>query len=308
MALARDARFDGELDELDRLRAPWACGFEHRRLGGAGIRRGIRGNGGAVPAAPPTLAELILADAPGLVQRLHLSPAPGTGLTAADCYSLISGGVETWIDLSGFARHYSQATSSKRFTYSETAINGLPGVTCDGGDVMASPSYDLSANNWIARIVLWVDSTGTAAVAAERSLDAAANAGGHHLTVNEVGATVRFLSRGTTNISAATSTAQDMSAPTVVTGTNDQTLTTNESRVRFNGVDATAGWAINNNATSGYGDHADYIGGRGTGPTAPITGAIAADLCLSGTGALDAGVLAQIASIEARLVAAWSIT
>lgn len=257
---------------------------------------------------PPTLAQQILALAPGLVQRMQLSPAPGTGLTTADCYSLVSGAAETWIDLSGRGRHYLQATSTKRLTYSATAINSLPGLTAGGDDVMITASYDLSAMTWLAHICLWTDSVTGALVVAERSANGATSDGGHYISVNEAAGTVRFANRGAAVLASAQSTAKDMSTPAVVTGTHDQSLAALEAVIRINGVDATASRPHNFDTSGGFGNHADHIGGRSTGPSSPITGAFAADILLAGTGGLGAPQLAQIAAIEALLITTWGIT
>jgi hypothetical protein len=71
----------------------------------------------------------------------------------ADCVNIISGGVESWGDMSGNGRHQIQVTSTKRGTLLRNAANGKPSVLHDGTDDFSIASYTLAQA--FTRFVVW---------------------------------------------------------------------------------------------------------------------------------------------------------
>jgi hypothetical protein len=259
-----------------------------------------RGFGAAPAAAAPTLADLIIAATPTATKRIiRLSPAPGTGLTAADCYTLDGSACASWLDLGPDALHADQGTAGARPTYSATAIGSLPGLTVDGGDVLATSAYDLSAAQSVAWVTIFVDSSAGVQIVKERSTNAGGTAGGLLLTTNETAGTLRFLTTQSAGNNTVNSTAQDMSSPHLVTCTVDQAATP-ETQIRIDGANASDGRPAGLNNSGGFGASlAQYVGAR-TGPAFGTTGAIAADVELAWAGALP---LAEVEAVETLLLA-----
>jgi hypothetical protein len=276
-----------------------------RRDGALLARRGGSRGGGSPPA--PTLAARILAAAPGAVRALYLSPAPGTGLTVAGCYTLTGTACDSWHDLSGNARH-ATAAGAARPTYSATAINSMPGLTLDGGDAVATAAVGWSSFTSLALISLFRD-TDTAArfamgigVATDEAMVLVVNAG----AAGDIDIYAEGTAGGGSTITRARSvaTTYPMTTAGVVSGTWDWSLATNEAEIRHNGVNVTATRPNNSNNTSGLGTLALTLG---AGPTLPITGAMAAAAVLGWTGTLGAAELAQIAAVEALLMETWGL-
>lgn len=214
--------------------------------------------------------------------------------------SLVGSAVATLVDHSGNAKHATQATGTSRPTYSATAINSRPGMTLDGGDVLVTPSINLSAYTAAALSLVFLDTDTAARVVAEFSPNAASNVGGFYLTNNEVAGTLRFLANGGA-LSSAQSTAETMASPKVVTGTIDLALAANEAEIRVAGANATASRPHAGNG-SALGNYSLYIGAR-SGPASGMTGAIGAVVLAAGTGPISGGVLTAIANVEALLAA-----
>ena len=214
--------------------------------------------------------------------------------------SLVGSAIASLLDRSGNGKHATQATSTARPTYSATAINSRPGMTLDSGDLLVTPSIDLSPYTAAALMVLCQDTDTAARVIAEFSPNAASNVGGFYLTSNEVAGTLRFLANGGA-LSSAQSTAETMASPKVVTGTIDLALAANEAEIRVAGANATASRPHAGNG-SALGNYSLNIGAR-SGPTSGMTGAIGAVVLAAGTGPISGAVLTAIANVEALLAA-----
>jgi hypothetical protein len=270
-----------------------------RRDGALLDRRGSR-SGARV--ASPTLAERILAAAPTATKRIiRLSPAPGTGLTEADCYTLVGAACSSWLDLGPDAVHASQGTAARRPQYSATAVNSLPGLTFDGGDILATASYDLTGADSVALFTVAVDATAAVSMVSERSPNAGSNDGGYYFTANEtIVGSVRLSTRGA-GVGNATSSTASLASPTLVTLLIDQTLVgVAQTEIRVDGVLTTTVARPSTSTTSGgFGTHAHHIGAR-SGPSLGYAGAIAAQVEISWPGAIP---LAEVEAVDDLLLA-----
>lgn len=214
--------------------------------------------------------------------------------------SLVGSAVETWINR-GTGGNATQATGTSRPTYSATAVNSRPGMTLDSGDILATPTINLSAYTAVALTVICSDSDAASKIIAEFSPNASTSAGGFYLSSNEIAGTMRFLANGGL-LTSANSGAETLASPKVVTGTVDVALATDEAEIRVSGANATASRSHNGNGTA-LGNYKLNIGAR-SGPTAGMTGAICAVVLAAGTTAIPTSTVAEV---EALLAGAWGL-
>jgi len=266
------------------------------------VRENATGPGGTTSAdsAAVTIngATAILAAAPSLVQALRLVRTDALDLT------LVGAKASVWLDQSGNARNLTQGTDAQRPTRDATGLDGSrPALVFTSSLNMSSAAYDLSAMDWIARIVVWKDSDTLTRRVASRGADAAA--GHHRIVVNDFTDSIIPQFRDGTNISGPRSNAHTMATAACVTCTNDSTLATNEGNVRFNGVNDLLAQTFNGNTSGGYGNLADIVGASSSG----FTGAMAADVILTGSGGtgITAGILTQIAAVETIVRAMYGL-
>lgn len=231
-------------------------------------------------------------------------------LARIDDVALVGGKVATWADRSGNARDATQGTDAARPTYSATGLNSRPGLTLDGGDIISTGAFDLTAYNALAVHIIFQDSIAGNAIVMERSADGATTNGGFYIVVNNGGVgELKFLATGNVGASSAeTTVGVSMATPAIVTGTTDFAPATNESILRHAKADVTATRGSNSNnssvlATANFGNHAIHIGAR-TGGVAPVTGVVAA----VAVAAWSTGVnLAQVQAAESLLAAEWGL-
>jgi hypothetical protein len=263
---------------------------KRRRQGGPGLRRKTRSGGGVVALTNQIIAAY--AGAGWVVPDLFLARASDV--------SLVSGAVATWANR-GLADDLTQGTSTARPAFSETALDGRPGLSFDGGDHLARGAYDLSAYTALVQHVVFLDTTAALSVVAEMSANAAANNGAQYVAVNGAAGTVRAVNTGNGVSSITDSTAETMASPHVITATWDQALATNETFLRRDGVDFTGSRVANSNTSGGMGNHTFNVGAR-SGISFGLTGVIAAVIVAAGATAIP---LTAVASIEALLAAEY---
>lgn len=218
--------------------------------------------------------------------------------------------VETWVNR-GTGSDATQATDSARPTWSDSAINSLPGMTLDGGDALLTGAIASSAFSALALGALFRD-TDTAArfvlglgSLADECVLLNMNAGS--------AGTLDIYADGTAGAGSTTSRARSaasfaMTDPAVVTGTWDIALASSETEIRHAGVNVTDSRPNDGNNTSGLSDdHVLTIGAREATPTGNMTGAMSAAYLLAHTGAWSGAQLTALATIEALLAAAWRL-
>ena len=271
-----------------------------RRPGvGIGRRHGFRGvgGGGGAAAPEPSLEEQIIAEFTAVSWTV-----PALFLARAEDVTLSSGRVTTWANL-GTGSDATQGTDGARPTWNATGLNSLPTLTFDGGDTLATGTYDL---------------TGPAQAVIVLFRDTAAGA----MTVLDYG-NVSFVVR--TNLVASGLRAQGnvsgnnivdsagsfpMTDPAVVTATFDTALSgagVHETEIRHGGANVSNAWAATTDNAETTMTGKSLLIGALTGPVSFLTGAISALVHVSGTGPISGAVLTAIANAEALIAEAWGL-
>ena len=232
---------------------------------------------------------------------------PAEGGSGPRTMASISGILESWNftapaagsiasitgEIAGIAA--AQATSTKQ----PTASGGPAGASWDGGDVLVTSGLGavVGGKSGLTVVISYVDSITAGAVIAELTASAIANNGSFSLDANAptAGNLQAILRNGGANTTGSCAEADaTMKVLTALFDYANHTIA-----LRINGVAQSL--TITDLATTGT-SAADelYIGGRGTTPTAPITGSI-------GTLAIRNGVAqdADLAALE-RIVGARS--
>lgn len=237
-------------------------------------------------------------------------PARFVGLIRGESdVSLADGKVETLLDRSGGDKHATQATGTARPTYSATAINGLPGITLDGGDYLVTPDIDLSGATAAVLMILMSDADTAGKIPVEwGTTGSVSTAGGIAIITNDGGAggLSAYGRRNSAASSARSAASYPMTSPAVVTATWDLALASDETEIRHGGVNVTLTRPGSGNNTGTLGSAKLSIGAR-DGGTSGMTGAIGAVILAAGETAIP---VSTVAYVEAMLAASktWSPT
>lgn len=212
--------------------------------------------------------------------------------------------VETWANW-GTGSDATQATDAARFTWSDTAINGLPAVTADGNDTCPTANLDSTGATAYSLASLFQDSVTAFHVPAEYG-DVAGS--GIALRINDsAGAGSVGVQTRITQSSRAQSvaTSYPMTSPGVVTGTWDTALTSNETEIRHDGSNVTDSRPVNGNNSAGAVSSQPLTLGSRVGGANPTTGAIAVTCLAYGATAIPTTTLSDVAGI---VRAAWGLS
>ncbi len=195
-----------------------------------------------------------------------------------------------------------QATTASKPVWSASALNGRPGLTCDGDDLLATSAINLAAFRSVALTFVAV-STNTA-IHVPAAFGATDN-GGVMVVAREVANRMEGQGRtgGTSSISRAS--AAPYTSPSVITITVDYDLTTQCARVRKNAADVTTSFDVDTNLSAGSpGNLALNIGNR-AGADLGLIGALGAVLLTAWSSAVPTTALADA---ERSLMSAWGIS
>ena len=222
---------------------------------------------------------------------------------SASDYTLVSGGLATWVN-HGTGSDATQATGTARPTYSATAINGLPGFTFDGGDWVETGSIDTSSYSaWSVTCVMSDTDTANFRTPWEYGRIEAGQTGITART-NVSSGMVDIQARGNAGNSIARSSALDLASPTVLTGTWDTALATNETLVRADGMDVTASHPTNADSATGIASSYPIVIGARWSYANAMTGAMGAFVLAAGSTAIPTTAVAEV---EALLAAQWGL-
>ncbi len=220
---------------------------------------------------------------------------------------LISGLVQTIIDLSGNGRDKTQGTAGNRPTPVATGMNGKAAIQFGGTTRLTRAAYSLAG---ITSQVLGVvaSSTNTSeAILVERGSAGHSSTGGQNVTIRESNGTVVDTYAGgvaSGTYSHARNNTISPATPAVYVGTADRTLSTNCTQTRTNGGGNVATSRFANSDLNGDADNnVSAIGGR-SGGGLHLTGFVAGAFQAGWAASLNAGHLAQI-DAGVALLKAW---
>ncbi|RJO63691.1 MAG: hypothetical protein C4523_19615 [Myxococcales bacterium] len=219
-----------------------------------------------MPVLATPLGRAMLGERAG---RTTIDPATLTLLfdyNAADLALSEGNAVASWPDSSGNAFDLAQATGTKQPTYRADAINGVPGVEFDGGDVLTGTvNYGGVQGATLFAVVKSGDSQDMVA-----EFNTVGNPGWffyHNAGAFDLKVTV------TGGASERTATTDDTTHFWIVEFVWDGTLAGNELIVASNG-NAAGSFVINDNTSNTLGSATLHVGGRGTVPDLPMTGVL----------------------------------
>lgn len=204
--------------------------------------------------------------------------------------------ISSWANLGTAGGAMVQATDTKRPTLEATGLNSKPALSFDGGDHMGGPSFDASGYTAAIVSILLTDSITGNAILIERSTNFNSSDGGYVMDVNDAAAgdasMVGRTPSGYTKALAAAAAAPLTSA-SVLSGSWDRALATNETEIYLDGSSITNTRPLNvNMSTAGFGTYSHYLGDRSGGGVLPITGKIAAVHIAFGSTAVPTSTLA----------------
>lgn len=269
------------------------------RRGGAGLTR--RGFGPRAPAgalSPADLAAQIIA-----VAAAEGITAIGWPIRGESDVTLVSvTHVAAVLHRGAGGSDAAQSADAARPTYSATAVNGLPGMTLDGGDALVTGAIDSGAATAYALLVLMSDSD-TAARFPMSFGDITSGAGLAVKTNNAAGGIGAQALAGGATSRAESAASYPLASPALITATLDTGLSVDCTEIRHNGVNVTSTRPVNGNPTGSIGSAVATIGAR-QGPANNITGAIGDAWLLWHSGAWSGAKLTALAEIEALILAA----
>lgn len=300
MSLHRDAATDDELDELGRGAAPWLRRAVERRLGGAGMRRGIRGGGAPRGGGTgPTLAERVaayMASVPGGVVKAGLA-VPNAGQLAGGPLTVEGGKGSLLTD--AFGNSLSQGTDGNRPVYNATGLGGGPCLTFAGGQWLASAAtLSVSGLPWLAWVSVLAGSDGYPATACITGSTT------RYAQLRVVSSSAwRMQGRSAAAVSSAEHNSGNVTVGAVRTGTYDVSLSAHECEVRQGGSVVTTSYPNDGNQAAIDALDTLVLGAQSDTGAGGFTGSLATAWLIGGTGTV-AGALSAIALIEADLIAA----
>jgi hypothetical protein len=276
------------------IRSPWVPAIAPATGGGVPWESSA---GGSVSLEAQILA-LLGVGAGGGVQMLY-HPLSATG------YTLSGTAVTSYHDLSGLGRHATQSTGTMQPAYGATAINGRPGITFDGGDVLTTSAVNLTGFERAMLTMVFVDTNTTLYQAG--GFGETTSAGCLVQRHSEANGRLAAMSRSATTSGETRSAASFLMASAgVVTATADYTLTTQATRIRHNGTDVSDSFASDADLSgSTVGNLALMIGNRAAADLG-ITGSIGA-VVMAAWPTATAFPTAAITAVEQLLMRTWGI-
>lgn len=203
--------------------------------------------------------------------------------------------VGSYRNLGGAGGNATEATNKP--AYSQTAINGRPGIAFDGvNDRLTTAAIDLSAYAAFAYIALLQDTTAANSIVFEFTSDFTAIDGGFALAVNNGVAADLTAGHGTALSQARSAASFALASAGVVTGTGDMGLAIDEAEIRHNGTNVTASRPTNGNTAGALANAALTLGIR-PGGTLPWAGSMGPFALLCRTTSL-ATLLPAVAIVE----------
>lgn len=191
----------------------------------------------------------------------------------------LDGAVTSWAGMKGNA--LVQNTAAQKPTRSATAINGRPGVSFDGGDIL-SVALNLSSYSAVRVVAALLDTSADVRIVLEYRATVASDGAFAALVNDTLAGTLCLAARGTTDIGETRSDdTHALATAKVVTWCPDTSLANGSRFIRENGT----ALSLTDMATGcGAGNFANdtlYVGAR-SGLTLPWTGVIGALVILSG--------------------------
>lgn len=211
--------------------------------------------------------------------------------------------VETWVN-QGTGSDATQATDTSRPTWSDTAVNSLPGLTLDGGDYLATGNVDSSGCTAYILTAMLTDSLTSLHIPAEYG---DVSGSGIRLRINDTvggGSVGTHAARGAVARASSVATSYPCTSPTVVSGTWDSALATAETEIVVDGANVTASRPVNGNNASGVIASQPVVVGRSAPGTNYLTGALAAVIVAGGGTAIPTATETAVAAL---LRAAWGL-
>lgn len=230
-------------------------------------------------------------------------------LARASDVTLVSTKVSAWTN-HGTGSNATQGTDANRPTWNASGLNSKPALDFTATHILSTGTLTLSSFESMALLIVMEDSDSTAKVPLETGPTAGSTQGTMAIATNisSAGNLDCYNNATGAGLSRAQVGSTPLTTASMVTGTADRTLSTNETEIRVDNANVTATRPANvNSTTTTFADEELNIGAR-TGPSVGMTGSVAAVAVVGKAGGLDAAALSAISAAEVILMAEWGIS